>query len=78
MDNNKAAWLKAVADDKLPWKQVSDLLGWKNGAGQKYAIQAIPGNFLIDPNGIIIAKDLRGQTLDKKLEEIFKLTIKQD
>ncbi|MEI3798882.1 MULTISPECIES: TlpA disulfide reductase family protein [unclassified Chitinophaga] len=71
LDENRAAWLKAVKADKLPWLQVSDLKGWKNEAGSKYMIQSIPENFLIDPNGKIVAKGLRGEQLHKELEKIF-------
>lgn len=69
---DKAKWIKAIQDDKLTWKQVSDLKGWENEAGMKYDVKAIPMNFLVDPNGKIIAKYLRGEALDKKLAEIFK------
>jgi len=68
---DKAKWLKAIQDDKLSWKQVGDLKGWDNEAGLLYEVTAIPMNFLIDPNGKIIGKYLRGEELDKKLQEIF-------
>ena len=68
---DKAKWLKAIQDDGLTWKQVGDLKGWDNEAGVLYEIKAIPMNFLVDPNGKIIAKDLRGEGLDKKLQELF-------
>jgi len=67
----KAAWLKAIADDKLSWTQVSDLLGWKNKVAQQYDINSIPANFLIDPTGKIIAKGLREEALQAKLEELL-------
>lgn len=70
--SDKAKWLKAVEDDKLTWKQVADLKGWDNEAGLLYDVKAIPMNFLIDPSGKIIAKYLRGEELNKKLEDIFK------
>lgn len=66
------AWLKAIAADKLTWKQVSDLQGWDNQAAKLYAVKAIPTNFLIDPQGKIVGKDLRGAALNAKLAEIFK------
>lgn len=69
--SDKAKWLKAIQDDGLTWKQVADLKGWDNEAGVLYEIKAIPMNFLVDPNGKIIAKYLRGEELDKKLAEIF-------
>ncbi|MNX35334.1 Peroxiredoxin [Pedobacter sp. ok626] len=70
--SDKAKWLKAIEDDKLTWKQVADLKGWDNEAGMLYEVKAIPMNFLINPEGKIIAKYLRGEELSKKLEEIFK------
>jgi thiol-disulfide isomerase/thioredoxin len=71
-DDNKDAWLKAIADDKLPWTQVSDLKKWENPARVDYGIESIPANFLVDPNGNIIAQDLRGGALHSKLEEVLK------
>lgn len=68
---DKAKWLKAIQDDGLTWKQVGDLKGWENEAGVMYDVTAIPMNFLVDPNGKIIAKELRGSKLDEKLAEIF-------
>jgi peroxiredoxin len=71
LPGKKAAWLKAVREDKLPWTNVSDLSGWKNEAVVLYNIQVVPSNFLIDPKGKIIATNLRGENLVKKLEKIF-------
>lgn len=71
LDQSKDAWLKAIAADKLAWNHVSDLQQWNNAVAQMYHIQSIPGNFLIDPNGKIIAKDLRGEDLEKKLCEVI-------
>ncbi|MDN5285393.1 MAG: hypothetical protein JWR38_1667 [Mucilaginibacter sp.] len=68
----RAAWLKAIKSDGLVWTQVSDLKGFKNEAAIMYDIKAIPQNFLIDPNGVVIGKDLRGDMLDAKLAAIFK------
>ncbi|RZK43769.1 MAG: AhpC/TSA family protein [Pedobacter sp.] len=68
----KAEWLKAVADDKLNWTQLSDLKGWQNEVAVQYGIQSIPANLLIDPTGKIIAKGLRGEELHSKLEEVLK------
>jgi peroxiredoxin len=67
---DKSKWLKAIADDKLTWKQVGDLKGWENSAAAQYDVKAIPMNFLIDPSGKIIAKDLRGSELEEKIKEI--------
>jgi peroxiredoxin len=64
-------WLAAIRNDGLTWTQVSDLKFWDNAAAQLYYITSIPSNFLIDPNGKIVARDLRGADLDAKLAEIF-------
>ncbi|WP_374165723.1 redoxin domain-containing protein [Arcticibacter sp. MXS-1] len=69
--NGKDAWLKAIKDDGLTWTHVSDLKFWQNEVAVKYGIQSIPKNFLIDPQGKIIATDLRGEELDSKLAEIL-------
>ncbi|MCE7039013.1 TlpA disulfide reductase family protein [Dyadobacter sp. CY312] len=69
--NAKSAWLKAIAKDGLLWTQLSDLKGWKNEAGQLYSVEAVPSNFLIDPYGKIVAKDLRGNELNLKLAELL-------
>ena len=71
LDDNGTKWKEAVTKDGMPWMQVSDLKGWKNVVAQQYGIQAIPSNFLVDPNGIIIARDLRGTSLEKKLAEVL-------
>ncbi|RQO64770.1 hypothetical protein DBR40_24995 [Pedobacter sp. KBW01] len=71
LDDKKENWLKAVKDDGMPWTQVSDLQGWKNQAAGFYAITAIPQNFLIDPNGVIVAKNLRGEALVKTLNKFL-------
>lgn len=71
LDMNKEAWQAAIAADGLLWpSHVSDLLGWNNVAAQKYAVQGIPTNYLIDGNGIIIGKALRGEDLGKALENL--------
>jgi len=70
--NGKEKWLKAIHDDKLTWTHVSDLKFWNNQVSVMYGIQAIPQNFLIDPQGKIIGKNLRAESLNQKLQEIFK------
>jgi len=72
LDDNKEKWLKAIEDDKLPWKQVSDLKGF-NSIAQIYGIRAIPQNYLINPEGNIIAKDLRGAELESLLRKAMNL-----
>ncbi len=71
-DNNKEKWLKAIEEDQLPWLHVSDLKGWNSLTKTLYAISGIPSNFLLDKNGKIIAKNLRGKSLHEKLKEIFE------
>ncbi|WP_140938520.1 TlpA family protein disulfide reductase [Sphingobacterium lumbrici] len=71
LDDNKDRWIKAVKDDKMPWGQVSDLKGWKNEAAQYYNITAIPMNYLLDENGIIVAKNLRGDNLEKEIAKLL-------
>ncbi|MGN7784702.1 redoxin domain-containing protein [Niabella sp. 22666] len=70
-ENAKDKWLQAIHDDKLTWTHVSDLKFWDNEVAKLYGVGAIPQNFLLDPSGKIIAKDLREDELDKKLKEIF-------
>ncbi|MDB5150572.1 MAG: thioredoxin, partial [Mucilaginibacter sp.] len=73
LDNpgKKDAWVKAIADDKLTWTQVSDLKGWNNIIALQYGVRSVPTNFLVDPTGKIIAKDLRAEGLNNKLAELF-------
>jgi len=70
-DEQKDKWLKAVASDNLTWSHVSDLKGWGNAAGQLYGVRGIPHSILIDKDGVIIAKGLKGEELQVKLSEIF-------
>lgn len=72
LDDHKDYWLKAVKEDGMPWTQASDLKGFRNEAATFYAITAIPQNFLIDPNGVIVAKNLRGEELMETLKKILK------
>lgn len=70
-ESTRAAWLKAIQTDGLKWTQVSDLKGWSNAAAKAYGVTAIPQNYLIDPNGAIIAKNLRGEELQKALATLL-------
>ena len=70
-DESKVQWLKAIKDDQLPWENVSDLKGDKNVVAVMYGINAYPTSYLIDDTGKIIAKDLRGDKLKKKLIELM-------
>lgn len=69
LDQNEVAWANAIQKDQLVWPyHVSDLQGWNNAAAQRYGVNSIPTNVLVDGNGIIIAKGLRGESLEKALE----------
>jgi len=69
---SKAAWLAAIKNDGLPWLQLSELKFWSSSAAKLFGVQAIPQNFLIDPDGVIVGKTLMGKELDARLAEIFK------
>ncbi len=70
LDDNKDKWLGAIKKDGLDWTQVSDLKSWQNSVAALYGVQGIPMNFLLDKDGNIIAKGLRGDELEKKLAEL--------
>ncbi len=72
LDQVKANWLEAIKADNLTWTHVSDLQYWNNAAAKLYHIESVPSNMLIDPNGKIIAKDIRGEELLRKLQEVLK------
>jgi thiol-disulfide isomerase/thioredoxin len=72
LDKARDPWLKAIADDKLMWTQVSDLKYWESAVVPLYAIEGIPYNILIDPQGNIIARNLRGSGLQAKLRDLLK------
>jgi peroxiredoxin len=71
LDRNKAAWQKGIKDYQLYWTQVSDLNLWENSAAKLYGFRALPSNVLIDPQGNIVAKNLAGEELDKKLAQLL-------
>lgn len=71
LDRTRDKWLQAIDQDGLPWLHVSDLKFWKSQAALDYQVSAIPATFLIDPEGKIIAKNLRGASLEAKLKELF-------
>ena len=71
LDQKKEAWIKAIADDKLTWTHVSDLQYWNNAAAKLYAVNSIPANFLLDEKGTIIGKNLRGEALYNKVNEML-------
>jgi peroxiredoxin len=67
LDDTREKWIQAIAADKLDWAQVSDLKGWNNAAAAIYGVRAIPSNFLLDKEGKIVAKNLRGEALEETL-----------
>ncbi len=70
-DQKKEAWVKAVQQMGMRWPQMSDLKGWKCAASALYGINSIPASVLVDPQGTIVAIDLRGKALGQKLQEVF-------
>ena len=71
LDRSKDDWLRAIQEDGLTWTHVSDLKYWQSEAAKTYNINAIPFSVLLDPQGVIIGKNLRGAALENKLAEIF-------
>ncbi|MFZ1529585.1 MAG: TlpA disulfide reductase family protein [Ferruginibacter sp.] len=72
LDKDKEKWLEAVAADALTWAHVSDLNGWRNAVALQFGISSIPQNFLLDPQGNLVAKNLRGAALENKLASLLK------
>ena len=72
LDQGKEAWAAAVEKDGLPWIHVCDMKGWKNEVATMYGISSVPQNLLIDPKGMIIGKNLRGEDLTEKLLALIK------
>jgi len=71
LDRAREPWIKAINEDNLSWSQVSDLKFWNNEVAMKYRISSIPQNFLVDPNGKIVGRNLRGGDLEAKLCELL-------
>jgi peroxiredoxin len=71
LDRKKEDWIQAVAKDNLTWTQVSDLLFWSSPVAKSYLVTSIPANFLLDKNGIIIAKNVRGEALPAKVKALL-------
>jgi peroxiredoxin len=71
LDDTKADWIQAIQKDGLDWTQVSDLKGWQADAVSLYGVKGIPMNYLLDKNGVIVAKGLRGEELEGKLSELL-------
>ena len=72
LDQNKKNWIDAIKMDGLTWSHVSDLQGWGNQVAAIFKVTSIPQNFLLDPEGRIIAKNLRGAVLESKLSALLK------
>ncbi len=70
-DSEKESWEKAIVEWQMPWIHLSDLKSWKSVAAEVYSVNSIPDNLLIDPEGIVVARGLRGEALAKKLAEAF-------
>ncbi|MBT7688073.1 MAG: hypothetical protein HN618_06400, partial [Flavobacteriales bacterium] len=71
LDKTEKAWLGALQQDGLTWRHISDLKYWQSSVVPEYQIKGIPLTYLVDKDGIIIAKNLRGKSLEDKLAEIF-------
>jgi len=71
LDTDRDRWIKAIHDDNLTWHHVSDLAGWSNAAAALYAVNSIPSSVLLNPEGIIIERNLKGEDLHRALEKIF-------
>lgn len=73
LDKSRTAWKQAIASDRLAWPyHVSDLRAWGSEAARLYGIRSIPMNYLVDPSGVIVAKNLRGTALDMELDKYVK------
>ena len=73
LDRTREDWLKGIEDDNLTWIHVSDLQFWSNKVAKEYAVRSIPHTVLVNPDGIIIAKNLRGEQLEEKIAEVLGL-----
>ncbi|MFM6924933.1 MAG: redoxin domain-containing protein [Ferruginibacter sp.] len=72
LDKARPAWIDAINMDGLTWTHISDLQGWQNSVAQQFGIFNIPQNFLIGPDGKVVAKNLRGAALERKLAKLLK------
>lgn len=73
LDRSRDAWLKAIKDNQMNWIQLSDIKYWDNEVAKQYGINSIPANFLVEAStGKIVATNLRGKDLEKKIAELLK------
>jgi thiol-disulfide isomerase/thioredoxin len=71
LDRTKPQWVQAIADDGLIWEHVSNLQFWNDPIAKLYQVSAIPATFILDENGVILTRDLRGPMLEQKIEELL-------
>lgn len=71
LDQDAQKWKEAIAKDKLTWNHVSNLKGWEDPIAAQYKVQAIPATFILDASGKVVARDLRGDELRAKIEELL-------
>lgn len=71
LDKEAGAWKDAIAKDKLTWNQISNLQYWNEPIAKTYGVESIPATFILDANGKIVAKDLRGDALKAKVNELL-------
>jgi len=74
LDNKQDKWITAIEEDKLNWNHISNLKSWQDPIAKKYNVSAIPQTFILDENGAIVAKDLRGEALQQKVRELLGVT----
>jgi thiol-disulfide isomerase/thioredoxin len=73
LDKDREEWLKAIRDDRLSWpNHVSDLNGWTSSGGKTYGIRSVPSTVLVDREGKVVARNLRGSDLERKLEQLLE------
>ncbi|MFZ9718390.1 MAG: redoxin domain-containing protein [Chitinophagaceae bacterium] len=72
LDQNRKNWIKAIQEDGYTWPQAGDMKGWGNAAARDYGVQGIPFNVLLDANGVVVARNLRGDALAQKLKELIQ------
>ena len=72
MDRDKKRWVQAIQDDGLNWDHVSNLKYWRDPIAQLYKVSSIPATFILDENGVIIAKNLRGPQLETTLSRLLQ------
>ena len=74
LDETKAAWEKAIKHDGMPWIQIGDLKGFKSDVAIRFGITAIPQNFLLNPEGVVVAKNLRGEDVNEQIRRLCKVS----